>query len=140
MQKGEENYFLDKKLLSTLHQSTQLQSQLKVFLYKDQDIISSSSKNVGSAQPVPESTAGTKPSRKSKRHAPKGSKLNLDKELQDYLLIILQLFQYNEINAIHQLKNFLGDSVNFFIIENSSRNRQNKLKQIQSAKQSKLKL
>jgi hypothetical protein len=154
MQKNDEDYFLDKKLLNTLQQSNQLQSQLKVFLYKDQEIIAASKVHNAAAAPTtptlssginpPESTVATTQStrqpRKTKQQLNREKKVVSDHELQDYLFFILLFFQQNETPVVNQLRNFLGDSVNFFIIENFSRIRLKAFKQIQQAKLSKLKL
>lgn len=146
MQKSDESYFLDSKLLNNLKQSTQLQSQLKVFLYKDIDLIaaknsstapatSTSSTVVTHSENSQSASASTRSSRRSKRnlHESLGQTINLnDKDLQDYLLMILKFYQRSEQSPIiHNLKLFLEDSANFFIIENYSKNRQQKLRFLQ---------
>lgn len=145
MQKTDESYFLDAKLLNNLKQSTQLQSQLKVFLYKDIDIVASknnipltSNTPTLSSGPINESLTlsnNSKSSRKGKKHLhqPLNQLQNLnDKELQDYLQMILKFYQRSENHIIiSSIKYFLQDSANFFIIENSLKNRQQKINKIQ---------
>jgi hypothetical protein len=156
MDKNGENYFLDKKLLNNLQQSNHLQSQLKVFLYKDLDLIAAKNSQQQQQQQQHQSSLLSPPRNLDKdasnnglptSHLTKKNKRNLlrsrddfskvDPELQEYLLLILQLYQHQSDSGgaaiMKNLKYFLEDSANFFIIENYSKNRQSKLKQLQAS-------